>query len=84
MVVIPVQPGREGGPAGLLAAIQLPIGPALDQGAVEPLDLAVELGPIGSGPLVGDPQLLADLAPPPAAVAAAVEFLIGVEPGWMS
>ena len=72
VVVIPVQPRSKGGPAGLLAGIPPPVGPALDQGAVESLDLAVSLGPIGPGPLVGDPELLADLAPLVAAVAAAV------------
>src|SRR5512132_2773962 len=69
---IPVQPGSEGGPAASFAAIEPPVGSALGQGAVEPLDLAVSLGTIGSGPLVDDGQLLAGRGPELAAVAAAV------------
>src|SRR4029450_3825231 len=77
VVVRPVQPGIKGGPAGLFAPIEPPVGPALDQGAVEPLDLAVGLGPVGPGVLGGDAELLADLAPAVAAIAAAI---VGQDP----
>ena len=50
VAVVVVQPAREGGQAGLVAGIQLGIGPLGGQGAVEPLSLAVGLGPIGPGP----------------------------------
>ena len=67
----------EGGPAGRFCGIELPIGPTLNQGAVEALDLAVGLGAVGAGALGSDGQLLADLAPAVAAVAAAV---VGQDP----
>jgi hypothetical protein len=76
-VVIPVQPRSKSGSAGVFAGVQPPVGPAVRQGAVQPLDLAVGLGPVGAGALGGDAQLLAGLAPSVAAVAAAV---VGQDP----
>jgi hypothetical protein len=77
VVVIPVQPGCEGGPAGSFADVQPPVGPALDQGAVEPLDLAVGLRPIRPGRPGSDVELLAGLVPELAVVTAAV---VGQDP----
>jgi len=42
-MVVQVQPGVQGGGALLVAGIGTQVGPLLEQGAVEPLDLAVEL-----------------------------------------
>src|SRR5690242_14870422 len=53
-MVVPVQEIRIGGDPLGLAGIGAGVGPLLEQGAVEPLDLAVGLRPIGPRPLVRD------------------------------
>src|SRR4051812_22624017 len=53
-MVVPVQEGRIGGDALGFAGIRAGVGPFLERGAVEPLDLAVGLRPIRPGPLVRD------------------------------
>jgi hypothetical protein len=55
-VIVEPQPPGEGAAALVVAVIQPGVGPLLQEGAVEPLHLAVGLGPIGSGPLEPDPQ----------------------------
>jgi hypothetical protein len=82
--VVPVDPGRQGAVAGGVGAVQPPIGPLLQQGAVEPLDFAVGLRPVGSGGLVAHTGVDQRRSEQAAAVADAVEFLSGVKPGWMS
>jgi hypothetical protein len=52
VMVVQMQPVRQGGGALLVAAVDLDRGPLTEQGAVEPLDLAVGLGPVGPGALV--------------------------------
>jgi LuxR family maltose regulon positive regulatory protein len=52
VMVVPVDPGLQGSVTGGVGAIQPPIGPLLQQGAVEPLHLPVGLRPIRPGPLV--------------------------------
>ncbi len=46
MVIVVVQPGRVGGRAGFVAAVELHVGPYGGEGAVEPLDFAVSLRPV--------------------------------------
>src|SRR3954469_12582786 len=53
-MVVPVQEVRVGGGALGFAGIRAGVGPFLEQGTVEPLDLAVGLRPVGPGPLVLD------------------------------
>lgn len=47
MVVVVVQPGREGVKALLVGGVEANIGPFAVQGQIQPLDLAVGLGPVG-------------------------------------
>ena len=56
LVIVEPQPAGEGSMAFGVGVIEPGVGPLLQQGAVEPLDLAVGLGPIGPGPLEPDPQ----------------------------
>jgi hypothetical protein len=49
VVVVVVQPTRQGRQAGLVAGVQPGIGPLGGQGEVEAFGLAVGLGPIGAG-----------------------------------
>jgi hypothetical protein len=76
-MVIPVQPGWQGRPAGPLGAVGAGVGPLGQQGPVEPLDLAVGGWPVGPGPLVGHPLGGQQLPPGVAAVAGAV---VGQDP----
>src|ERR1700679_1715955 len=57
------EPGVKGLAAVGFAGAGLGVGPLVGQGAVEPLDLAVGLGPVGAGPVVGDAQLSAGGGP---------------------
>ena len=70
--VVLMDPGWQGAVAGGVGAVQPPIGPLLQQGAVEPLDLAVGLRPIGSGALVAHTSVGQRHPEQPAAVADAV------------
>ena len=56
LVIVEPQPPGEGPAALGVGAIQPGVGPFLQQGAVEPLHLAIGLGPIAAGPLEPDPQ----------------------------
>ena len=49
VMIVEVQPARKGGGASRLAAVDADVGPLLEQGAVEALDLAVGLGVVGPG-----------------------------------
>jgi hypothetical protein len=53
-MAVVVEPGWQGGPAGLFAGVEPLVGPFVEQGSVESLRLAVGLGPVGPGPSVGD------------------------------
>jgi hypothetical protein len=55
-VIVGPQPVAEGATALEVGAIQPPIGPLLEQGLVEPLDLAVGLGAISASPFEGDAE----------------------------
>jgi hypothetical protein len=77
MVVVVVEPGREGVKALLIEAIETGIGPFSLQGEIQPLDLAIGLGPIGPGALVVHSGPGHHLAEQPRAVAVAV---IGQDP----
>ncbi|GAA4932611.1 hypothetical protein GCM10023224_11020 [Streptomonospora halophila] len=59
VIVGPVQKARVGGLAVLAAGVGPRIGPLPEQSAVEPLDLAVGLGPLGTGPARMDSQFAA-------------------------
>jgi hypothetical protein len=63
VVVVLVDPSWQCFPAGVLRWVEALEGPAVGQGAVEPFDLAVGLGPVGPGPFVGDAELEAGVAP---------------------
>jgi hypothetical protein len=54
VVIVVMQPGRERSSALGLGPVGQGVGPFVEQGAVEPLDLAVGLGPVRPGPLVCD------------------------------
>jgi hypothetical protein len=77
MVVVVVQPGREGVKALLVGGVEANIGPSRSRVRSGPLELAVGLGPVGSGALVGHPGTSQDLAEASRAVAVAV---IGQDP----
>ena len=47
VMIVAVQPARKGGGASRLAAVDADVGPLLEEGAVEALDLAVGLGMVG-------------------------------------
>src|SRR3954447_10639230 len=53
-MVVEVQPAGQGPGPGGFGGVDADVGPLDEQGAVEPLDLAVGLGPVGPGPLVPD------------------------------
>src|SRR3954453_503763 len=72
VMVVLVQPGRQGLSTGWLAEEHPGEGPAVGQGAVEALDLAVGLRPVGPGALGLDAQLGAGGAPGVGAVCRAV------------
>jgi uncharacterized protein (TIGR02679 family) len=77
VVVVVVQPSREGVKALLVGEVGAGVGPFALQGQVQPLDLGVGLGPVGSGALVGHPGPSQDLAEASRAVAVAI---IGQDP----
>ena len=54
VVIVVVQPARERGRACLLGAVDANVSPFLEQRAVEALDLAVGLGPVGARAAVAD------------------------------
>jgi hypothetical protein len=58
-VIVGPQPASEGATALGVGAIQPRIGPLIKQGLVEPLDLAIGLGPVAAGPLAVMPNLAA-------------------------
>jgi hypothetical protein len=77
VVVVVVQPGQEGVKALLVRAVGAGVGPFAVKGQVQPLHLAVGLGPIGPGALVRHPGASQHLAEAPRAVAVAV---VGEDP----
>ncbi len=79
VIVVGVEPVWQGGAALGFGGVGLGVGPFVREGAVEPFDLAVGLGPVGPGALVGDGQLDAGSGPRLRAVARAIEFLSGVK-----
>ena len=62
-MVVVVQPAVELAAALRLGGVAAGVDPAVGQGAVESLDLAVGLRPIRPGPLVPDSELGAGVAP---------------------
>lgn len=72
VVIVGVEEVGEGRDAFALAGVGAGVGPFLLQGAVEPLDLAVGLRPVGAGPLVLDPVLGQQVPEHPRAVAGPV------------
>lgn len=77
VVIVEVQPLGEGFVALRGGGIELRVGPAITQSAVETLDLAVGLGSVGSGPLGLDAQVIARISPISGAVARTV---VGQDP----
>ncbi len=71
VMVVDVEPGVKGGAAFGFGDVGAGVGPFVGEGAVVALDLAVGLGPVGAGPLVGDAQFGAG-GPVPGPVAGAV------------
>src|SRR4030095_16203841 len=55
-VTVEPQPPSQGAATFGVAAVQPGISPLIQQGLVEPLDLAVGLGPVAAGALAPDPQ----------------------------
>jgi hypothetical protein len=78
MVVIPVQPGAEGGPAGSFCGIEPPKAQPSTKVRLNRSTLRLVWGAVGAGAFGRDGQLLAGVAPELAAVAAAV---VGEHPG---
>ena len=58
--VVPVDPARQGAVAGGVGAVQPPIGPLLEQGAVEPLRLPVRPRAARAGEAAPDLEFGAD------------------------
>ena len=65
VVVVVVEPGLVGGFALGLAGVGVGVGPLAGQRAVEALDLAVGLGPVGAGVAVLDAGCGQDLVKGP-------------------
>jgi len=63
VVVVLVEPSCQRGSAGVFGAVELLVGPAVGEGAVESFDLAVGLRATGSCPLGCDPKIGAAVAP---------------------
>ena len=63
MMIVVVQPVAESGNTVGLRAVRFGVGPFIEQSAVEAFDLAVRLGPVGPGSLVGDPGRCQGIAP---------------------
>src|ERR1700722_5811057 len=82
-MVVGVQPGVKGGAAFGFGGVGAGVGPFVGEGAVEPFDFAVGLGPVGAGALVGDAQVRAGSGPVAGAVAATVvgEDALDGDPG---
>ena len=78
VMVVPVDPGLQGAIAGGVGAIQPPIRPLLQHGAVEPLHLAVRLWPVGAGPPMPHATISQRGPEQPAAVA---DPVVGQDPG---
>jgi hypothetical protein len=55
-VIVEPQPSGESLTTLVVGAVQPPIGPLIEQGLVEPLDLAVGLGSVAARPPKPDPQ----------------------------
>jgi len=72
VVVVLVDPCWQSGEPGGFGVVELLEGPALGEGSMEPLDLAVGLPPVEAGLLRGDAQLQPGVAPQVGLVAAAV------------
>src|SRR5699024_8626532 len=72
VVIVEVQPPGQGCVALRGGRVELGIGPAVAHRAVEAFELAVGLGPVGSGSLVLDAQVSACISPSPGAVARAI------------
>ena len=54
VVIVVMEPVGVGGCAFGFGAVHVGVGPFLEQGPVEPFDLAVGLGPVGPGTVVLD------------------------------
>jgi hypothetical protein len=54
--IVEPQPASQGAATFGVAAVQPGVGPLIQQGLVEPLDLAIGLGPVAAGALAPDPQ----------------------------
>lgn len=52
VVIVGVEPFLESGGPGRLGAIDTDVGPFVEQGAIEALDLAVDLRVVGADPVV--------------------------------
>src|ERR1700752_3860953 len=71
-MVVGVKPGLECGAPSGFGSVGECVGPLIEQGAVEPLDFSVGLGPVGADALVGDPGGGQGVAPGERPVARAV------------
>ena len=78
VVIVGVEPGGERGAAFGFGPVGAGVGPFLEQGAVEPFDLAVGLWPVGPGSFMRDPVAGQLGSPQLGDVAGAVEFLTDV------
>jgi hypothetical protein len=54
--MVEAQPSSEGPRTLVVGTVQPWVGPLIEQGLVEPLDLAIGLGPIRAGPLKADAE----------------------------
>jgi hypothetical protein len=72
VVIVEVEPARQGGPSDGFGVVAEGVGPPVGQGAVEPLQLAVGLRSVGPRAFVSDAQPQAGVAPGERAVAGAV------------
>ncbi len=77
MMVVAVEPACTGTGTSGLAGVGPDVGPLFEQGAVEPLDLAVGLWPVGPAVLVEDAVLGEDLVEEPTSVG---EVVVGEHP----
>src|SRR5947199_3486348 len=89
MMVVAMEPARKRPSAVHLSAVGTDVGPLLEQGAMEALDLAVGLGPVGTAVLVDDAAVGQGLVEQPTPVAEAVvaqdtldNHPAGPEPGF--
>ena len=64
ITIVGLDPGLQGAEAVVVGVIERGVGPFFEHRAVEPLHLAVDLGPAGRDQQVADPEFTQELLDP--------------------